>query len=363
MQKNIQNEALNNMIENIVVKKLEQSQIEIIGSIKASFFESFKLKAIENINNEINIPGFRKGKVPETILISKVGEMTILEEMAELALSQVYPEIIRSEKIDAVGRPEINITKLALNNPLEFKIITTVMPEIKLANYKKIAENAVKEKEDVHTVSEKEIEDAILKIRKSKVNHDNHDHEKMTDKEHELEIEKNLPELNDEFVMSIGDFKNVNDFKEKVKLSLIEEKKYQAREKKRILISDQLIQESQFDIPKILIDSELRRVEFQFLDDIKRMNVKLDDYLKHAKKTMEEIRKEWMPYAEKKAKLQLILNRISENENITVDKSEVENEVKHILDHYKDADPEQAFTYAETVLTNDKVYRLFELKN
>ena len=90
------------------------------------------------------------------------------------------------------------------------------------------------------------------------------------------------------------------------------------------------------------------------------MGVKLDDYLKHAKKNIEDLRKEWRPYAEKKAKLQLILNAISSAENIKPEPAEIEEEVDHIIEHYKDADRESAQTYAETVLTNEKVFQWLE---
>jgi trigger factor len=349
-----------NKIENIKVTKLDKSRVEIIGSITAEIFASFRDKALENINNEITIDGFRKGKVPENVLITKVGEMSILEEMAELALSNIYPEIIISEKIDAIGHPEISITKLAKNNPLEFKIVTTTVPEIKLPDYKKIAKNIKTEKEDKLEISEKEIDDAILRIRKSRVDHSGHDHSGMSKEEHEKAIESSMPELNEAFVKTLGDFKDVADFREKVKFSLLEEKKIRAQEKKRIALSDAILEASSADIPELLIESETRRIEAQFSDDIARMGVKLEDYLKHAKKTIDDLRKEWRPHAEKKAKLQLILNEIVKLEKINVDAKEIEDEVKAILSHYKDANQEQARIYAETVLTNEKVYQFLE---
>jgi len=76
------------------ITKLEKSRVEIVGSIPVDEFAKFRHKALENINNEVTIDGFRKGKVPENILMQKVGDMAILEEMAELALSKIYPEII-----------------------------------------------------------------------------------------------------------------------------------------------------------------------------------------------------------------------------------------------------------------------------
>ena len=349
-----------NNIENINIKKLEKSKIEITGSIPVEAFSSFRKKALENINNEITVDGFRKGKIPESVLVSKVGEMSVLEEMAEIALSKFYPEIIEKEKIDAIGYPEISITKLAANNPLEFKIITTVIPEIKIGDYKKIALKNNSKKEEKIEITEKEIDDAILRIRKSRVDHTGHDHERLTPEEHEKIVESSMPELSEDFVKSLGDFKDINDFKEKIKLSLLEEKKIMAQEKKRIALSDAILEASSAEIPELLIESETRRIEAQFSDDISRMGVKLEDYLKHAKKTIDDLRAEWKPHAEKKAKLQLILNDIVKLEKINVDAKEIENEVKAILAHYKDANQEQAYTYAETVLTNEKVYKFLE---
>jgi len=317
------------MYKNIKIKKLEKSQVEITGSIDTPDFSTFRKQAISNINNEITIDGFRKGKVPEHIIIAKVGEMAILEEMAELALSKAYPLLVTKEEIDALGRPEISITKLAMDNPLEFKIVTAVAPEIKLGDYKKIAKEVNSNPEEKFEVTDKEVEDALEKIKKSHTDHEGHDHDS--------------PEA-----------------KEQLKKYLAEDKKLQAQEKKRIVLSDKILESTEVEIPEILVTSELRRIELQFTDDISRMGVKIDDYLKHAKKTLEEIRTEWRPSAEKKAKLQLILNEIVKKEKIKVDVKEIEEEVKHILDHYKDADKEQAYTYAETVLTNEKVYQFLE---
>ncbi|HEY4478565.1 MAG TPA: trigger factor [Candidatus Paceibacterota bacterium] len=276
------------------INKLEKSKVEIISSIEAKHFESFRKKALENINNEITIDGFRKGKVPENILITKVGEMNILEEMAELAISEAYPKILVEEKIDAIGRPEINITKIAKDNPLEFKVITAVIPEVKLADYKKIAkeEKGNNSNEKIEEATEKEIDDA--------------------------------------------------------------------KWKKRIILSDKLIESSSMDIPEVLIESEVKRIEAQFGDDVARMGVKIEDYLSHAKKTIEDLRKDWKPHAEKKAKLQLILNEISKLEKIKLDEKELEKEINHILEHYKDADREQVRVYAETVLMNEQVFRFLE---
>jgi FKBP-type peptidyl-prolyl cis-trans isomerase (trigger factor) len=344
--------------EKPIISKLEHSRVEIQSSIPAEHFESFRKKALQNINDEVTIDGFRKGKVPEAILVAKVGEMTILEEMAELAISNVYPSIVVEEKIDAIGKPMIQITKIAAGNPLEFKIETAVIPEVKLGEYKKIAKEI--KLDNKAEVTEKDVDDAINNIRRSRVDHSGHSHENLSKEDHDKLVEASLPELTDEFAKSLGDFKDIADLKAKVKVMLEDDKKEQAREKRRIAISNKLIETSTIDLPEVLVESELRRIQAQFEDDIARMGVKMDDYLKHAKKTLDDIRKEWRPHAEKKAKLQLIMNKIAVEEKVEVKPEEIENEVKHILEHYKDADKERAAIYAETVLMNEKVFRMLE---
>ena len=343
------------------IKNTGKSEIEIVGSISAEVLTAQRAKALKNINESVTIDGFRKGMVPENVLVTKVGAMAILEEMAELALSKAYFDIIIDNKIDAIGKPNTQITKLAENNPLEFKITTAIMPEIKLPDYKKIAAKEMsKSNADEIKVTEKDIEDTILRVRKSHASHDGHDHEKMSPEEHEKAIMANLPELTDDFVKKIGDFSDVPDFRNKLSAMLAEQKVNESKDKRRMRIADAIAEDTKAELPDIMVESELQRTEAQFAADIERMGVKLEDYLKHAKKTIEDLKKEWRPYAEKKAKLQLILNSISTAEMIKPEPQEIEDEVDHIMEHYKDADRESARTYAETVLTNEKVFQWLE---
>jgi FKBP-type peptidyl-prolyl cis-trans isomerase (trigger factor) len=344
-----------------IIKKLDGSRVEIVGNIAAEVWGKYRAEAIKHINEHIAVDGFRKGLVPENILIAKVGEMAVLEEMAELALSKAYLDIIIENKIDSIGKPEIQVTKLAKDNPLEFKIITAVVPEVKLPDYKKLAQKEVtKQNKDDVKVTDKDIDDAILRIRKTHSSHEGHDHEKMSKEEHDKAIEASMPELTDEFVKKLGDFNDVPDFRAKLSSMLAEEKVATAKDKLRVTIADAIAAETKVELPDIMIESELHRTEAQFSADIERMGIKIDDYLKHAGKSMEDIRKEWRPHAEKKTKLQLILNAIAVAENVKPDKKEVEEEVDHILEHYKDADREHAAVYAETVLTNEKVFQFLE---
>jgi FKBP-type peptidyl-prolyl cis-trans isomerase (trigger factor) len=356
--------------DSVSIKKLDKSRVEITGSIPTSVWEKYRGQALKNINNSITIDGFRKGMIPENILVAKVGDKAILEEMTELALSKVYIDILITEKIDAIDKPEITVTKLATGNPLEFIAVTAVVPEVKLPDYIKIAATEVKKSDaDALKVTEKDIDEAVLNVRKryatnklhSPENEEhNHNHDSMSAEDHDKAVEAAMPEITDEFVKTLGDFTDVADFRNKVSDMLAEKKRDDEHEKTRIRISDAIIDATTVDLPDTMIDNELGRIQAQFSTDVERMGVKLEDYLKHAKKTIEEIRTEWRPSAEKKAKLQLILNEISKKEKIVPDTKEVEEEVNHIIEHYKEADRERATVYAETVLTNEKVFQFLE---
>ena len=343
------------------VKKLDGSRVEITASIPSAVWEKNRAQALKNINGSVTIAGFRKGNIPENVLISKVGEMAILEEMAEIAVPKAYVDVLVAKSIDAIGKPTIQVLKLAAGNPLEFKAVTAVVPELALPEYKKIAEKAVKDFGAIDApLTDKEFDEAVLRIRKMHAPHEGHDHDKMTPEEHEAAIMANLPELTDDFVKKVGDFDSVPDFKDKLSVLLAEDKNNAAKEKRRLKIADGLADAVKLDLPEIMIDSELGRSEAQFSADVQRMGISLEDYLKHAKKTIQDLRAEWKPNAEKKAKLQLILNGIAKAENIRPTPEEIEAEVNHIVEHYEDADRERAAVYADTVLTNEKVFAFLE---
>ena len=363
----------------INIKKLPKSEVEIEGELEADIFEAYFERALKKLGENVEIDGFRKGKVPENVLLSKIPESHILEEMAEMALGEHYPKIIADlpaqagEKIIPISRPEISITKLARKNPLGFKIKTAVLPEMELPDYKKIAKETVSGITDAEksvTVTDEEVENTILDIRKSRApkihmaEGAEHVHkEGETHSEDEKMPEPELPEFNDEFVKALGPFKDVADFKAKLKDNIKLEKENQFKEKTRLKIVERIIDETKVEMPEILVEVELDKILYQMESDITQMGLKFEDYLKHLNKTKEDLRKEFRNDAEKKAKLALVLNKISENEKIVADKEQVTQEVAMILEHYKDADPERAQMHAENVLTNEKVFQFLENQN
>lgn len=356
----------------VTIKKLPKSEIEVEGELDSDIFETYFNQALKKLGQNLEIDGFRKGKVPESVLVSKIPEISILEEMAQIALNEHYPKILLGEmggeKIDAVGAPEISITKLARKNPLGFKIKTAVLGVIKLPDYKKVAKSIISKITDAEkkiVVTAKETEDTITDILKSRAKKQ-HIAEVPNLKDDPLEsLPKDrpldeLPEFNDEFVQALGPFKDVEDFKTKLKENIKLEKQNQQKEKTRLKIIEKIIEESALEVSEILIKIELDKMLYRMESDVTQMGLKFDEYLKHLNKTTEDLRVEFRNDAEKKAKLGLILNEIAKVEKILADEEQVAKEVALILEHYKDADPERATLHAQNVLTNEKIFQFLE---
>ena len=123
---------------------------------------------------------------------------------------------------------------------------------------------------------------------------------------------------------------------------------------------EKIIDGAEIDLPEVLVEVELDKILYRMESDISQMGLKFEDYLKHLNKTIEDLRKEFRGDAEKKAKLALVLNKISEIEKIEPDPEQVTNEVAMILEHYKEADPERARMHAENILTNEKIFQFLE---
>ena len=156
----------------------------------------------------------------------------------------------------------------------------------------------------------------------------------------------------------MGPFKTVDELKDQIKKNIGKEKEMKDEEKNRIALFDEILDKTETNIPNILVESELAKMLGGLKDDVARAGISFEDYLKEIKKTEEDIRKEWRVGAEKRAKLQLVMNEIAKKENIKPDPAILENEVKKLSEHYKDADTERIRIYVETTLVNEEVVKL-----
>ena len=334
----------------IEIKLLPNSEVEMIGEISAEIFMSGRDQVIKEFSEKVEVDGFRKGKIPEDIMIKNIGTEVVLEKMAIIALEKEYPKIISEHKIKAIGRPEITLTKVAENNPLGFKIKTSILPEITLPDYKKIAQKVSAQKEDVSATDE-DVSKTIESLRKSKA--------KKNEKG-----EESLPELSDEFAKSLGNFENIDALKNTIRRNLTEEKKMKEKERRRMELLEKTAEETKQDMPKFLVEMEKDKMAEEMKRNIVQMGMKWEDYLKHIKKTEEELKKDWEKDAIKRVKYGLILDKMAEHEKIEVAPEELEKETSAMIEYHKnlgqELDKERVKNYLTGIMRNEKLFQMLE---
>jgi trigger factor len=336
------------MYTSLKVTKNDNSTVTIEGELPYDELSKHRARVIVDLGRDVELPGFRKGHVPEKLLVERFGEETVIQEMAERALSEHYPKMLLHHEIDAIGRPTISITKLAPGNPFGFKIETAVLPKLSIPDYKTIAKKHIeKNKKEEIVVTDEEVTKFIETALREK-------------NERAGKKDEPIPELTDEIVKEFGAFKDVDDFKAKIREGLLYDKKLKARDALRMSILEDITKNTKAVIPDILVESELSKMYAQFENDIQRFGLKLDEYMAQIKKTPEDLRKEWRPDAEKSAKQQLILHDISVAEKIEPTDEEIKKETEHILSHHKDTKRENVEAYVATVLANQKVLEFLE---
>ena len=123
---------------------------------------------------------------------------------------------------------------------------------------------------------------------------------------------------------------------------------------------EKIIEDSTIELPKIVIEGEMEKMLAQFKDDIAKSGIGYEDYLKHIKKTEEDLRLEWKDASVKRAKSQVILNTIAKEEAISPKEEDIKREMENILANYKEAERFRVRMYVETFLTNELVFQFLE---
>lgn len=118
-------------------KDLEKSQIQINFDLEHKEVEPYLKKAAARLSEKTKIEGFRPGKAPFDIVKQKLGDMAIYEEALDEIIKKTLFNYIEKENIDVIGQPNVDIEKVAPGNPLVYKAILTLLPKVKLCDYKK----------------------------------------------------------------------------------------------------------------------------------------------------------------------------------------------------------------------------------
>ncbi|OGG40199.1 hypothetical protein A3A21_03325 [Candidatus Jorgensenbacteria bacterium RIFCSPLOWO2_01_FULL_45_25b] len=363
----------------IKVKELPHSEAEISGEVTSLAMKEYFERALQHVSSNVSFPGFRKGHVPQEIVLKRVGEAVILEEAADISLRELYPQIVLDEKLDVVGAPKISVTKLQAGEALGFTVVTAVMPKVSLPSYKRIAKRETEKIKDVAEVVDKEVEETLTLLWKQRNVHETTNGLTSLTTSHPngfgrlttgLQTSTNIdegekkedevaPNLTDEFARSLG-AKDMADLREKILVGLRQEKEMKIKEKKQNAILESIIKETKVDLPEALVERELDKMTERLKDEVRHAGFSYEKYLEYAKKTEADLRKDWREGAIRHAMTELVLDHIAEVEKILPSDEEVAKEAQALGARYKDVDEERARAYVKTLLSREKTLRFLE---
>ena len=391
------------------VEKMDNNRVKLEVEVAAPDVDTALAKAYRKVVKQINLPGFRKGKVPRRILESRFGPEILHEDALELLVPDAYEAALKEADLDPINNPEFDLVQIEESKPLLFNAIIEVLPPVELGEYRGLEveqekaevddiqidhhlfmlreqnarlvpreEGPVKEGDlvqidfkgyvDGELFEGGEAEDYSLEIgsrsfipgfedqligavqdetKEIKVTFpDNYRKEDIAGKEATFEVivkqikEKQLPELDDDFVKEVSEFETLEEMKADLKEKLLKNAEEQSKAKLEEELIEKVSAAAKVEPPKILVDRQIDRMVGDLENYLRYQGMGLDQFLELSGKDKDEVREERREEAEKRAKANLVLDAIAKQEGITVEDSELKEKIEEIATTYND-DPER----------------------
>lgn len=279
-----------------IKKVLPKSSIELVINIKKEFVKKEYEKGFNKLLAELEIQGFRKGKVPANIGKKHIKQDDIYKEAIQSIIPGIYEEIVKKEGLKPIINPKIELTKAKEDEDWEIKFLIAVKPDFQLPDLKKIA-NEVKgnAKKDEIWVPGK-------------------DPKKEPDKED------------------------------------------QERQKQKTLnaLLEAFIAKTKIEIPDLLIEAELEHKLTALLDEVQKIGLTVDGYLKSKNISMEDLKAKYRREIDETYRVEFILNEIADKNNIQVEQSDLEKIFANIKDEKEKATARQNSYFYASIIRKQK---------
>jgi len=389
----------------VTAEKMERCQAALSIEIEPGELEESRTAAYRRLANKTSIAGFRKGKAPRAILEQHLGRDTLTQEALEHLIPQLYKQAVESQGLEPIASPQIEITQddpvvFRATLPLKPKVELGDYHSIRL----KPEPVAIGDKEVEAALEGIRHEQAILRPVDRPVQFDDsvtldieasiegtpilshkgvayevsrnstlplpgfadnvvgmeknqekvftlsipkdHRVEKFSGKECLCKAsvsevkEKELPELGDELAQSMG-HDGLASLRQRVTADLTAraEDNSHTELRQRALVA--LVELSSVDYPPIL---ERREIEQLLQDEARRFGyIQVEDFIKRASKTREELEQQLQPVAKKRVTNALVLDKVAEHEAIEISPSEVDNRVEEVQKNSADKEEVRQF--------------------
>lgn len=337
------------MITKTIVK-LPKSQIDIQVSMPWTDLQTKWDEVWSKAASEIEIPGFRKGQAPINIV-----EPKILPQVQQEALKQIMPqaliEALQGTTFVPIDYPQYNVTAFTKGGELKFNARVTVKPEVKVGNYKVV--NA--KRPGIKQVTEEEISKVVddlfnrWKARQPVQPSNTQVPQTGASGSAQINPQSATPQTgpvptapNEDFAKQMGS-NSLAELRAKIKTDMEADSKYN----NELDYEESILQEVEkitiVDIPEVLVQDELARMLLSLQRNVSDRGLLMEEYLKGQKKTVEQLKAEWRPQAERNVRMELGLSEIARQENVNITDQELQAEV----DKIQDGRVKQQFTQQE----------------
>lgn len=273
-------------------KVLPKSSIELVVDIKKEFIKKEYDKAFSKLLESLQIEGFRKGKVPADIGKKHIKGEEIYREAIQSIIPSIYEEIVKKEDIKPIINPKIELTKAKENEGWQVKFMIAIKPVFKLPDIKKIAN------------------DVKGNVKKDEI--------WVPGKDPKTEPEKEDAERK----------------KQKTLNALLEA----------------MITKTKIEIPDLLIETELEHKLTGLLDEVQKIGLTIDGYLKSKNTNMEDLKAKYRHEIDETYRVEFILNEIADLNNIQVEQKDLDKIFENIKDEKaKQTAIQNSYFYASVV--------------
>ena len=146
---------------------------------------------------------------------------------------------------------------------------------------------------------------------------------------------KELPELNDEFASEVSEFDTLDEYKKDVEKKLVEKKEIEANSKTEDAVVAKVVENATMEIPDKMIDAQAENMVQDMARRMQSQGLSLDMYLKYTGMTVEQMKEQARPDAEKRIRTRLVLEAVAKAENIQISDEKVDEEVAKMAEAYK----------------------------
>ena len=373
-------------------EKKEGNQGVLSVTVPAEKFDNALDKAFKKVVKQINVPGFRKGKVPRQIFEQRFGVEALYQDAADIVLPEAYGEAIEETGIKPVDQPEIEVQQIEKGQDFKFDATVTVEPEVELGDYKGLEI----EKQDADLTDE-EVDEAINQqlnqLSEMVVKEDgaveegdtvNIDFDGYVDGEqfeggqadsYDLEIGSGsfIPGFEEQLVgVKAGEEKDVNvtfpeeyhaeelsgkeaTFKTKVNeikykevpelddeianeldsdAETVEQKQTEAENLQKEEAIQKASDNAKIDIPEAMVNTELDRMLQEFGQRMQQQGLSLETYFQISGQDESQLREQMKDDAEARVRTNLTLTAIADKEDIEVSEEDIDKELEKMSEQF-----------------------------